>query len=70
MNAENDSHPYNDQIHFERVTPISDIPVEFRHVVVLPGGEQQILDRRLCYNWDPSIEAMVECSSVWSDADR
>lgn len=61
-------HPYANEKFFERVTPIEDIPEEFRMEAVLPGGNRQIVDRRLAYNWNPKVMAFVECGSVAGDA--
>jgi len=56
------NHPYK----AERVTPLGEIPPEFQILAPLPGGKNQILDRRLCYNCDGM--KYVECGSVWSHA--
>ncbi len=54
----------------EYPTPIQKIPREHRRTVPLPGGRTQVVDDRLCYNWDPAYQGgkMVECSSVASHA--
>lgn len=57
-------HPYSS----ERVTPIGEIPPKFRQKALLPGGNSQILDTRLCYNFDG--KQYVECGSVWSHAEQ
>lgn len=53
-------------------TPVENIPVEFRAVAILPRGKTQIIDTRLCYNWDPGIDGgeLVECGSVAAHAER
>ncbi len=56
------NHPYDS----ERVTPIEEIPPKFRLTAPLPGGNFQILDTRLCYNFNG--KEFVECGSVWSHA--
>lgn len=64
------NHPYSS----ERETPLEEIPKKFRRKAPLPGGGFQILDSRLCYNWQPPKDGRpsryVECGSVWSDADK
>ena len=53
--------------------PVEEIPEEFRVVALLPKGKTQIIDTRLCYNWDPGPDGgeYVECGSVATDgADR
>lgn len=67
--AERKSHPYNS----ERVTPISEIPPENQDVANLPAGGSQVVDNRLCYNWQPDPKPhgrFVECGSVQSDAEK
>ena len=57
----------------ERTTPTEEIPEEFQTEVPLPGtNRKQITDNRLCYNWQPGPDGgrLVECSSVWADADK
>lgn len=56
----------------EYSTPIQEIPLAHRRTVPLPGGGKQVVDARLCYNWDPAYQGgkMVECSSVASHADQ
>ena len=56
----------------ERTTPLEEIPDEFQMEVPLPGGKKQIVDKRLCYNWQPGPDGgrLVECGSVWADADK
>ncbi|KUK79656.1 MAG: hypothetical protein XD95_0230 [Microgenomates bacterium 39_7] len=56
----------------EEITPIDEIPPQFRRIATLPGGNKQIVDSRLCYNWEPGDEGgrMVECSSVASHASQ
>jgi len=63
-----ENHPYSS----ERVTPITEIPPEHRIKVPLPGGRTQILDDRLCYNWQPGEDGgrYVECGSVAADAQK
>jgi len=48
-----------------------EIPEEFRSVGVLPNGKKQIIDIRLCYNWDPAPDGgeLVPCGSVAAHAD-
>jgi len=52
----------------ERVTPVGEIPVRFQLERVLPGGNTQIVDRRLCYIYDPTGKHYVESGSVAADA--
>lgn len=57
----------------ERETPTEEIPLEFRSAVPLPGtNRKQILDKRLCYNWQPGADGgrYVECGSVAADAEK
>lgn len=62
------NHPYDT----ERVTPVSEIPAEFQLKAILPGGRFQIIDTRLCYNWQPGENGgrYVECGSVAADAGK
>lgn len=53
----------------ERLTPIEEIPPEHRYNAPLPGGGSQVLDNRLCYNFEPGNKRYVECGSVWSHAE-
>ena len=57
----------------ERVTPIEEIPPEFQHAAPLPGGGTQVVDTRLCYNWQPGAGGRggryVECGSVAAAAE-
>ncbi len=56
----------------EHPTPVSQIPPRFRKKVALPGTNRtQIVDSRLCYNWEPGANGgrFVECGSVAADAD-
>lgn len=51
----------------ERVTPKGEIPPQFQITAVLPKNKGfQIVDARLCYNFNGEI--YVECGSVWSHA--
>ncbi|MGD9128957.1 MAG: hypothetical protein PVJ09_00485 [Candidatus Woesebacteria bacterium] len=57
----------------EQRTPLSQIPQEYQMTATLPGGDIQIVDTRLCYNWQPSPKGkgrLVECGSVAADADK
>ena len=56
----------------ERVTPIDEIPLAFQKVIRLSKDKVQIIDTRLCYNWEPGEDGgrYVECGSVASDADK
>lgn len=58
----------NYQYNIERITPIEEIPPKFIGVAPLPGGRIQIVDTRLCYNFN-GID-LVECGSVWSHAEE
>lgn len=61
-------HPYSADQFFERITPVDAIPEEFRMKALLPGGKTQIVDKRLAYNWNATMGALVECGSVAGDA--
>lgn len=54
----------------ERTTPVEEIPPQFRKKAKLKSNVFQILDKRLCYNWEPGPNGgrFVECGSVASDA--
>lgn len=65
-----DLYDYNSDDHFERVTPLGEIPEEYRMVANLPKGGTQIIDKRRAYNWNPTVGAMVECGSVAGDAHK
>ncbi len=56
----------------ERVTPVEEIPPQFQKEVRLSASNVQIIDTRLCYNWEPGEDGgrYVECGSVASDADK
>ena len=63
-------HSYNDDVHFERVTPLEEIPEEFRLEASLIGGEIQIIDMRLAYCFNREIGFLVECGSKAGDAHK
>ena len=65
MKYTDENHPYSDPKYFERVTPIEDIPVEYRYNAPIKGGFQ-VVDIRLTYNWNGERQAYVECGSVSS----
>lgn len=65
---EDANHNYAADEFFERVTPLSDIPEKFRVIANLPGGGTQVVDKRLAYNWNSAVGALVECGSVAGDA--
>lgn len=65
-----DVHDYDSETNFERVTPIGEIPDEFRSEVSLPGGGKQIIDTRKAYNFNRDRGVLVECGSVAADAHK
>ena len=52
----------------EELALLEEIPEEFRRVALLSNGKMQMVDIRLCYNWDG--EKYVECSSVAAHAEQ
>lgn len=63
------NHPYLE----ERETPIQEIPFEFQLSVKLPGGREQVVDTRLCYNLavrEDGSRVLVECGSVYTHAQK
>lgn len=59
----------------ERITPIDEIPPEFRMFAPLPGGDKlQVIDTRRCYTFHPEYHddsfpkgAYLECINLAVD---